>query len=1232
MLFMRLFTSFPRARKCGLLLAFAVLPMAAQTGLGVVRGTVQDASKAIIPNVKITLTNTATGVAHDAETNAAGIYYFGAVAIGPYSLVAESQGFKKYEATLRVEAGQTVVIDPSMEVGSLESAVEVTGAAPVIATQGAQVSDVKDALRIHDLPLNQRQISNLFDLTPGVVGGANPRTNGMKVGSTEMVLDGMSYVDRFGGGISRVQPGLDTIQEFRIETAGSGAQFARPATIELVTRSGSNELHGALFETFRDNADGLRARQRQDGNTSAKLIRNEYGGWAGGPVWIPKLYNGKNKTFWFVDWEGLKQRQNKFAQTAVPTAAMWNGDLSNNIDSSGNKYIIYDPNTTSGPNGTRLPFANNTIPTSRISQYAKIFQSVTPTPNIAGNLNPWTDQNFQNYYSNLANQHSLTIKIDHNFSEKDSISGRYTNSPYYNALAGGQYGYPPPGCTNCGGSREQDANVFSAYVRWNHVFTPTFLNELQLSAHRSPTHYGTLGDSTNWANKLGLPNPFGVTGWPTIYFSQSGSPAPDSNMLYYGGWDGDNNHHQNLTSFQIDDGVTWIKGKHTLKMGFKGRQEYNNVAELQQAEGSHSFYPGWTQLYEPAALGPAPFTGSGFATVLLGLPSYLSNQYNRGYFYFQQKEFGSYIDDTWKLSPRLTVGLGLRWDHWSPYREKYNRLVNLDPLSYAGFTVISPQNTTIDSLPNIPPGVLASWKLRGLSWVTADSVKGFPSALIPQQWKDFGPRLSAAYQISNKWVLRAGYGMFYWPMPLSQILQSSRGNPPLNLRFANSLADGNGTFPNRSLLIVPTTNDYLPNATVNVNGISGISSTSQSIDIFDPHHWADDRMQQWTFTIERELMKNTSLRLSYIGNHGSNLEQQTAWNTATSAWNYQTQTGLQIQPGGAGADLRRVNPNWNGTVVSHVGYSNSNSFQAEIQRHFSNGLSFQWFYVYDHILTTSDEGGFGDGAGGAYLPASNDILGNPNLSLSQRLKLVYFNSNSVPPQTIKWNGIYELPFGRGKHFASHVSRGMNEIVGGWQVAFIGSWQSGVWMGVPTSNGNNGGSSINNTEWLFRNPSLSSGRRLTLRIFGKNQQLWFAGDFNPASATNVNLGALEALVPVDRTQRALHPLGSDFSNNLPFTLANGQVVQTTLSDNFSWNPQNFMLSPGAWNEDLSVFKYFDIVERVKLRFTADFFNAFNHPVNYLPGLTQDLNKTTGLLDLSRQVNDPRIIQFSLRLEF
>ena len=1211
-------TSSSKCLRAWCVLVLVALPLAGQTGLGVVRGTVQDSTKSVMPNAKVSLTNTATGVAQESQTNSAGIYYFGSVQIGPYSLMVEAQGFKRWEGTFTVEAGQTVVIDPGLEVGSLQSAVEVTGAAPTLATEGAQVSDVKDANRIHDLPLDGRNLSQLFDLTPGVVGGGSPRTNGMKVGSTEMNFDGISIVDRFGGGIARMQPGLDTVQEFRIETAGSGAQASRPATIEVVTRSGTNEFHGALFETFRDNADGLRARARPDGNTSAKLIRNEYGGYAGGPVLIPHLYNGKNKTFWMFDWEGEKQRQNSYATTGVPTPAMWAGDLSSITDTSGDKFTIYDPLTTQGPNGARQPFPNNTIPTSRISPYAAIFQSVSPLPNIGGNLNPWIAQNFQTYYPVPNDQHTWTIRIDHNFSEKDSLTGRITIAPNFNALYGGRYGYPPPGCTNCGGTSEEDIHTYSENIRWNHVFKPTLFNELQLASFRSATHYGTLGDSTKWANKLGLPNPFGVTGWPTVY-AASGSSDPFYYMMFYGGWDGDNNHHQNLTSFEIDDGVTWVKGKHTIKAGFKGRQEYNNVEELQQAEGSHSFYSSWTQLYDPNAQGAVPFTGTGYADILLGLPTALRNQYNRGYFYFQQKEIGLYVNDTWKVSPRLTVDVGLRWDHWDPYKEKYNRLVNLDPTNYPGFTVISPQGTTIDSLPNIPSGVLASWAARGLSWVTADSVHGFPKALIPSTYGDFAPRVAAAYRVSDKWVVRAGYGMYYWPMPLSQILQASRTNPPLNLDFSNHMDSSceplgptcvNGAIPNYSLLNAPNAADFLPTATVNVNGVQGIGSGSQGIFIFDPHNWADDRMQQWTLTIERELARNMPLRLSYIGTHGSNLEQRMAWNSAESALNYEIRTGLAFQPGGTGADLRRPNPNWQGTVESHVGYSNSNSFQAQIERRFS-ALTFQWSYTYDHALTTTDEGGFGDGVNGALVPLNSTILGEPNLSQSQRLKLVYYNSGFVPPHQIKWNGIYELPFGRGKRFASHSSSVLNQIVGGWQIAYIGYWQSGFWQGVG--------------EPLWGKTQLDPSQRLTMNIFGHNQELYFRGDFDPTQATNVNLSSLEQLVPVDRTQRAIHPIGTQFNGKVPVTLANGQV-ETTPYDVLGWNSQNFFLGPRSWNEDLSFFKYFNIKERMRLRFTSDFFNAFNHPNDVNP------NKNTGLLNLSVQANQPRTIQFGARLEF
>ncbi|MGH9695069.1 MAG: carboxypeptidase regulatory-like domain-containing protein, partial [Bryobacteraceae bacterium] len=341
------------------------IPLAAQTGLGIATGTIKDPSGATVAMATVTLSNADTGVSRKTTTNGAGLYYFGSLRVGDYHLAVEAPGFQKWETDFEIRAGQTVTVDANVAMGNVQSTVIVTGAASQIATEGGQLSDVKTAQAIHDLPLNGRQITNLFSLTPGVEGGQNtqgaaaPRTNGMMVGSTEILLDGMSYVDRFGGGMSRVQPGLDTVQEYRVETAGSGAAFDRPATVELVTRSGTNEFHGGLFETLRDNYGGLVARAVQDGNTPAKLIRNEFGGFVGGPI-------VKDKAFFFYDQELLRQRSQVFAQTGVPTAAMWNGDFSNAIDTAGDRITMYDPYTTT-PAGDRAPYAGNVIPTSELN-------------------------------------------------------------------------------------------------------------------------------------------------------------------------------------------------------------------------------------------------------------------------------------------------------------------------------------------------------------------------------------------------------------------------------------------------------------------------------------------------------------------------------------------------------------------------------------------------------------------------------------------------------------------------------------------------------------------------------------------------------------------------------------------------------------------------------------------------------------------------------------------------
>ncbi|MEW5976844.1 MAG: TonB-dependent receptor [Acidobacteriota bacterium] len=1189
-----------------------------QSGSGVVRGVVRDANQAVVPGATVTVTNERTGVPRKTQTNAEGIYYVGALPLGQYQVVVEVTGFKKWSTKLALEVGQIAVVDVSLELGSVETTVDVVGAAAPINTESIDVSDVKDFQRIRQLPLNGRSISNLFNLTPGVEGGGSARVNGLKVGSLEITLDGISLVDRFGGGISRVQPGLDTVEEFRIETVGSDARYSRPATVTLATRSGTNEVHGSIFETHRNNGWNLVSRARQDGSAKApQLIRNEYGVSAGGPFYLGNLYDGRNKTFWFAAFEGLRQRQGRragccFGPYGVPTEAMWNGDLSGFVDRDGVQTVIYDPLTTDA-NGVRQPFPNNRIPADRISPLAKRLQALTAKPTNGENpfVNPF---NLDLTYPDKRDLGNLTIKGDQQLSDKDRLSVRWTRSTQKFATEGAVFGNPSPG-SGLGTSRS-DAEINNVTVNHTRTFSPTLLNELMIGVHRSYKSSGTLADFTDYPKELGLPNPFGVTGWPSLYASGAGDP------YYWAYWDADNRKDEALTGVVAENNLTWIKGKHTLQFGGKFRPEYNNVRELQQAHGSHGFGGSWTALYDPVGEQAVSFTGHGFADLLLGLPDYLSVQYNRGFFYFRQKEIGLYANDSWKISPRLTLNLGLRWDKWTPYSEQFNRLAAID-LDTVGsvFQVITPGSHDIRSLRDIPPSVLDSWAVRGLTYTTANAV-GYPENLFSADNNNFGPRIGAAFRISDNMVLRGGYGEYFWTMPLSQILQTSRTQPPLNLRFENivSLYDDSGTY---SLRTRPTSDFFAPNIGVDTRGIVSLPSSARPGFAWDGRNWKDGRSQSWHFTWERELMKSTALRLSYIGNHGRDLEQRVSINSLEPQFNFITRTGLAPASGTAGDIQRRPNPNWNlgNGYITRSGYSNTHSAQIEIERKYSNGIGFQWFYTFTRSLTTTDAGGFtsgnqgiNDGGGGARVPENIELWGAPNLSFEERLRFTYFNSTNVPAHRIRYNGIFDLPFGHGKKYGSGVPGALNHLIGGWQVATIGDWRGGNWLSASAG------------RYVFGDPTLSAGQRPEMNIFGLRQRLWFRGDVDLSSATNVTGGDPTALVPVDRSQRLVRPLGPNFDNRLPLRLADGTIRNTSITDLYNPSSRAFIIGPGAWNVDLALYKNFTFGERYKAQFSANFFNFFNHPNDLDP------NNVTGLQNLARQSNDPRIIQFSLRFDF
>lgn len=1179
----------------------AALPILSQTGTGTIRGSVYDSARAAVPGATLVLTNQSTNAARRASSSEVGFFLFSGLPPGDYSLSAELAGFKKWVTDISLQAGQISVVEPVLEIGSVDVVVEVSGAAPIITTESSEISDVKDSLRIRQLPLNGRSVTNLFDLTPGVEGGGNPRVNGLKVGSVDITLDGMSMVDRFGGGMARVQPGLDTVEEFRIETVGSGAQFSRPATVTLVTKSGTNQFHGSLFETFRNNGGGLRARQRQSGSTSPFYARNEFGASAGGPVFLPKLYDGRNRTFWFAAYEGSRERQQRISNgNRVPTLAMWDGDLSGVVDNNNNLTKIYDPLTT-GADGRRTPFLGNIIPKSRQNPVFGVMRSVTHMP--TSDVNPYVGGNMNEVYANKNDSENLTLKADQVISEKNSLSFRFTRSNRTSAITGGVFGTPRPDMTDGFGTSRGDYYIYNGTSRWTSTLTPTFLSELMVAAHHSPKSSGTLADNTDWQSQLGFPNPFGAKGWPTLYAGIFG-------------WDGDNRKDENLSALVIEENLTWVKSNHTVKFGGKFRPEYNSVQELAQQQGDEWFGGEWTSLYDPARDGAVAFTGDGFADLALGLPNYVGAQYNRGFFDFRQKEIGLYFTDTWKVNSRLTLDLGVRWDKWTAYTEKNNRLVNVDPRSIGDvFQVVTPGNTRIEDMPNIPAGLTGSWAARGLTWTTAQEA-GLPNNLVSGDNNNFGPRLGFAYKLTDKTVIRGGYGEFFWTMPLSQILQSARRNPPLALLFTKEVAtlDGTGSFGIRT---APRPDFYIGQVQIDTNGIVPIGASARPMSAMEPFGWKDSHARSYHFSIERELMRNTALRFSYIGSMGRDLEQAYNINQRESEYNYVARTGVAPP---SNRDELRENKDWSITSTNHTGYSNTHSLQAELERRFTNGLSFQGFYVFSRSMTTTDTGGFSSG-GGAFnstngifsVPQANQVLGGgSNMSYDDLLRLGYQNSVNVPAHSVRYNWLYDLPFGKGKQFASGANRAVDALIGGWQIAGNANWRSGYWMGV------------NAGRYLFGDPTLSADQRLEMTYAGRERRLWFAGDFDPTLATNVDQQALQALVPLDRSQRIVRPLGSNFSNQLPQVLANGTVRNTSITDTVNWNSRAFYRGPGAWNADISMFKNFTLTEQMRLRFTADFFNGLNHPNDASP------DTTTGLQDLTIQTNEPRTIQFSLRL--
>ncbi len=1088
-------------------LLFLPASMMAQTSLGGIRGLVQDSTGAVVPGQEVKLVNQDTNQTRTTVSTEAGLYTLPSLPAGNYVISVERSGFKKFEGKLVLRVGQEATVNIGLVATGGAITVEVKDETPVVETSTGTLSDSIESERIRTLPLNGREITSLFTLSPGVTQQNGTQVNGVQAGSVMFLGDGVSMEDRYTGDVSRVHPAMEGIQEFRIETLSTSAQYSKPATISYLTKSGTNLIHGSAFETYRSNR--FFARDPFSQNKQPQLQRREFGASVGGPVFIPKIYNGKDKTFFFFTYEGLRQPQMNTYHMISPPENIRNGDFSNYIPfGETSVYKIYDPLTTrlDPATGTyiRDQFPGNIIPADRISNMAKKALPYWPLPNIAG---AGQDQNnLETHLSAGTMRNKFTAKMDHQMS-RDTISGSYSfmdesrDSPKGNGVSELIY------------SNKTTAKTWQVTLADTHIFSPTIVNEFRFGGTRPNSRRGPTIKDPVITTLLGLQNATGDSGWPCLY------PYTYNENLEFGDFYFDDDNPQTAPQFfgTYADNLSWTKKNHAIKIGGQLRTGAFNSNEIGQPRGCYEFPADWTGLAGDPSGVYAPGTGSGFASFLLGYPLAGELRTNKGFFYHRQKDLAVYFQDDWKVTPRLTLNLGLRYEFYTRYKDKNNQIASYDPVTKSMVT-----SSPIDQSYLVSPAAIAAYEKAGVIFKSADQV-GFPSGLLDPQHTDFAPRVGFAYALDSKGttILRGGYGISYWTIPLIGLQSRSRTNPPFDYRqlmigYPPSY-DYSGVGQKE---FTETTPPYVLGGGTLAFSDTSLSNIGIPISMapFDPN-LKDSMAQSWNFTLERQIFSKTGLRLSYVGTRGTNLQMIEPINTAAPA---STMPGVSTQ-------ARRADPIY-GDVgrLETYGYSNSHQLQAEVKRNVARGLTVQAFYAWNRSLSTTE---FATGGG------STQILGDRQsgiASQADRIRVEYAVSSAYPANQITFNFLYDLPFGPNQRWCATSNPIVSRIIGGWQVAALGGWRSGMYFSY--SQRGVGYSQI-------KDPNLPSDQR--------TQNLWF----DPT--------AFVKLAGVDT-----YTAGRPARNNI--------------------------IGPGFKNADFSLFKNTRIYERLNLRLTVDAFNVFNHP--------------------------------------
>lgn len=1173
-----------------LIVCFAAFALS-QSERGTITGAVRDASGASVPAATVTITNVATNVAVHATTNDAGEYTVPNLPPGAYNVRIEKQGFRPSEEKgLNLDAAQTVRADAALQIGASTQAIEVQASAVSLQTEDAKASTTLQNKLVNDLPLvvsgTVRTPFDLAALTPDAknLGGDNGfSVGGGQVAAYGTTLDGVSTNTARAlskSWIASNSPSVEALDQFTVDTSGFKAEYghASGGVLTYVSKSGTNQFHGSAYEFVRNNdfdANNFFNNASHIANSIYK--QNDFGATVGGPVWIPKVYHGKDKTFFFFSYEGFRNRTGANGTSfTVPTPEMYNGDFSKWVTSNGTMIPIYNPiGQVQNPDGsyTRQVFPGNIVPKSLFSAASQkalsVFQSggaIAPNNHATPGTAAYISNNYlETGGTQIYPVNKWSVKGDHLFNEKHRISGYYGYDREHQT-------YGPDGPPTLPGlySNYNDLIQKSDVVRfsWTWTLSPTKINYFYAGGnnwrqdHKPPQEY--IG---NWQSKFCLTNvPNCNENLVNLFSGGTGDN--------YSTWGGQADNGSENTTYSYNDDFTWIKGKHTIKLGGMYQLNHYNGFGRQCEAGCIGF-----SYQETGVPGGSNNNagGNAFASFLLGYAD--SGQIDTVRFIGQQfPYYAGYIQDDWKITSKLTVGFGVRWDANTPPTGLGDRWADFSP--------------TTPNPVGVPGAVLFAGSCPGC--VGTRTLADF-------WWKGFGAHVGAAYSWDQKTVIRASYARSYGAnVSVSGSTHTSGFTLTQTFSSANS-----GITPTYTVdqgmppwTAPPFINPAVSNG-ANVAWFQGQEATK--LPAYDNIY----------FSIERQLASSMVLEAAYNGVLGDHLQAQlldynqinpsylTAFGTVA-----QSITVLNSQVGSATANAAGVfapfptfNSLWGGRATvaqalrpfpqynvidtysgegDHSGHSTYHAFLLKFQKRLSHGLTLQTSYVFSKILTDADTA-WGEGyAANMFNRALEKSIGQFDVT-----------------HDFKFAAVYDLPFGQGQQFLTHGPAAW--VLGNWRVSSINLYSSGTPVAISSS---------------YTLPIYAPGDGGRVAPYVTSYTGWqpsYSGGFNPG------------------TDNFFVPYGTG-----PFPLQGSGTANNLIGNDTRYNPK-LRLFPNL-NENMSLTRSFPIREKVRLEFRAEAFNVFNR-VRFGTGSTQLQNAQFGVLvGAGSQINTPRNLQLALKLYF